>query len=685
MLPAGIFAFIGVFGAAMGQPTYSDLVITKSTSLTASEVLHRRIVVKADHIVIDGNGLTLSGPGRQGDVASLEAAGVGVEVVGCTNVTIKNLKAKGFATGLFMKRCKAVVVDGCDFSNNYNNPDWGWGDLPARGGIILEQVDLGVFRGNKANNVWDGLSLTDSNDNLLLDNDFSHCTNTCAKLWTSSRNKLLNNDLSYGIRIDRDKGEVHARDSTSVLIESGSNDNYFYGNNITHGGDGVFIRVLNGWISERNIFVENDTSYANNNCVESWSPGNTYVRNIAERGSYGFWLGGSDHTVLIGNKANFSGLASGYHNAGEPGFGNAGIAIAGFASANTVIAGNETIGNNGAGIAFRGKVPKTGPSFRMFNWILRQNRIEDNKIGIWGRFGDWMYQHGNYFAGNLVDSDIEETLNVSVYLPSEASLRAPYAALTGPTKICVGDEAVFDATASVDPDGKPLTCTWRFGEESAEGALVKKRFAKPGFYRVALNVSNGVLSDMKAIDLVVTERDIAELGTEQEAGKWTGAQAGIDGPLGGLTFGEDQESVVGLSSLRISQSPYKGEAATAILKPAPKAWNLTGKGRLTFWMKAINPNNQGFQGAGPIITLASKGGKVTLQPAEERNLFEWYNPVSEARYHWVRLEIPLAGGSDWKRSVEGQFDLKQVESFSLTMDSYGYDPFTIWLDGLRFE
>ena len=167
----------------------------------------------------------------------------------------------------------------CDFSDNYQNPKHGWGELPPRGGILLERVRLSVFAHNRANRVWDAIHLIESDDNLMEDNDFSHCSNTCAKLWRASRNKFLHNNLSYGIRIDRAAGEVHARDSTCVLIETGSNDNYWYRNDITQGGDGVFIRPLNRWVSRGNVFVENDTSYANNNCVESWSPGNTFIRN----------------------------------------------------------------------------------------------------------------------------------------------------------------------------------------------------------------------------------------------------------------------------------------------------------------------------------------------------------------------------------------------------------------------
>ena len=91
-----------------------------------------------------------------------------------------------------------------------------------------------------------------------------------------------------------------------------------FGNDITHGGDGIFHSAAQ-WLGSRgNLFVENDTSYANNNCIESWSPGNTYIRNTANHGSYGFWLGGSDQTVLIGNEAAFNGLTNGNHNAPEP-------------------------------------------------------------------------------------------------------------------------------------------------------------------------------------------------------------------------------------------------------------------------------------------------------------------------------------------------------------------------------
>ena len=216
------------------------------------------------------------------------------------------------------------VIKGCDFSDNFHDPQFGWGENGRRGGILLEKVSHSVIRGNRANRVWDACVLVDCQENRLEENDFSHTSNTCLKLWHSTENRVADNNLSYGIR--KDPGEVHARDSTSVLIESGSNNNYFLRNDCTHGGDGIFIRVLNGWVSSGNVFEGNDCSYANNNCVEAWAPRNVYLRNKANHGSYGFWLGASDQTLLEGNEASWNGLPDGNHNSPHlPRHGHAGI------------------------------------------------------------------------------------------------------------------------------------------------------------------------------------------------------------------------------------------------------------------------------------------------------------------------------------------------------------------------
>ncbi|MBI4579005.1 MAG: right-handed parallel beta-helix repeat-containing protein, partial [Planctomycetes bacterium] len=242
-------------GAARGE----DLrVIKTSITLDKGVVITQPMVIAADGVTIDGNGATLEGSGKTGDLKTFTGTGIFAE--GRSRVAIRHLKVRGYESGLVATDGRQWTIEDCDFSDNYHDPSYGWGDYKRVGGIILTRMDQCTIRGNKANRVWNGLDLWESNEHIIEGNDFSHCSNVCLKLWQSCRHQVRGNNLSYGLRIS--PGEVHARDSTSVLIETGSDDNRFSGNDITHGGDGVFIRVLNGWCSTGNVFIENDCSYA---------------------------------------------------------------------------------------------------------------------------------------------------------------------------------------------------------------------------------------------------------------------------------------------------------------------------------------------------------------------------------------------------------------------------------------
>ena len=52
---------------------------------------------------------------------------------------------------------------------------------------------------------------------------------------------------------------------------------------------------------------------------------------------------------------------------------------------------------------------------------------------------------------------------------------------------------------------------------------------------------------------------------------------------------------------------------------------------------------------------------------------------------WTRFAVPLAGDADWERVTEGSIDLGFIQSLSFQFDSWGGEPFTIVLDGVRFE
>src|SRR5262245_12680371 len=236
---------------AQPAPGSETLVLTADARLDPSRA-YGPIVIAADGITVDGQGAWVIGATTG---APRNFTGIGIAARGVSGVTLRNVNVKGFGVGLQVEEGANWTIEGCDLSDNFHDPDFGWGEQPRRGGIVLTGVRESTLRGNRAERNWDGCSLQDCDGNTLERNDFSHASNTCLKLWRSSRNRLLQNDLSWGLRIS--PGETHARDSTGVLIESGSDANVFDGNDVTHGGDGIFIRVLNNWTSTGNTFVGN--------------------------------------------------------------------------------------------------------------------------------------------------------------------------------------------------------------------------------------------------------------------------------------------------------------------------------------------------------------------------------------------------------------------------------------------
>ena len=638
-----------LFSSILAQAA-TPMEITKNITLDKDAVLQQGLVIKGNDITIDGNGATLQGPGKTGDIKSLKEAGIGVKAEKCSNITIRNLKVHGFESALVASDGQGWVIENCDFSDNYHEPEHGWGDGERNGGIILTRMHKCTIRNNKANRVWNGLDLWESNDNTIEKNDFSHCSNVCLKMWTACRNVVTDNNLSYGLRIS--PGEVHARDSTSVLIESGSNDNRYERNDITHGGDGVFIRVLNGWCSTGNVFIENDCSYANNNGFEAWSPGNTYIRNKANHCSYGFWLGGSDQTVLIGNEAAYNGQPDGFHNAAESDFTHGGIVIVHGSGSHSLIEGNYCHHNNGGGIVFRGDLATRGAKWKMFHLIVQNNRLEANRWGIFGRFTEWLDLAGNVYKDNKEEDLLEEITNLTRREADPMGKEAPKAVLKGPSRALVSEKIVFDASESKDAAGRPLQYRWDIGGKVYTTPKVEHVFDKPGFYRVGLTVTNGYLASLGFVDFYAA-RPVKEIATEGQAAAWGWEMTANENGQGKVTLADDDKiMIVGKTSLLLRPDPYRGAEVSGIFPKAKDAgWKLDDKKKLSFWIRFQN-SNHGWQGPIPIVRLHAGKGAFTYTAALNglpRCLLADL-PYSEARHGWLYVEVPLAGGDDWLRS-----------------------------------
>lgn len=646
------------------------LIVERDTTLDP-ERNYSNIVIKASDVTIDGRGAWLVGAAG-GDPK--EYRGTAISATGVSNVTLRNVNAKGWETGLSIRDASGWTIENCDFSDNFHDPRFGWGENGRRGGIVLERVTRSTLRKNKANRVWDGCVLVDSHDNLLEENDFSHTSNTCLKLWTACRNTVRRNNLSWGLRID--PGEVHARDSTCVLIESGSNDNRFLGNDCTHGGDGIFVRVLNGWVSTGNVFEENDCSYANNNCVEAWSPRNTWLRNKANHGSYGFWLGASDQNVLIGNEASFNGLTDGFHNSPHlPDDGHAGIVFMFGPSSHTIVRGNRCEGNNGAGIAAIGDLESKGRKWNAFHWIIEQNTLVKNRWGIYLQHAQMFDVAANSYEENVIANlHLAENVTGLIERTSEDSVTVPpRAVLNGPSVVKVGEPVTFDAAGSTDAGGRALAYRWFVWPEAAgTAAALSRTFDAPGFYRVALTVNNGLLSDLAWRDLYVVE-DVAELGTEDDAGAWSWIDPGSE-----VRFTADRDVVLlGRSSLRAHVEPYSGGRVTLRCTRPGGPVSLDGKSQIVFWLKTRNEHVPAWQDVNPLVVLIGPdGARLQLTPARD---FLSAPPYNEAREGWTHFAVPLEGNDDWRRSGAA---IGAVQSIEFGFDSWGAPPLVMWVDGL---
>ncbi|REE57572.1 parallel beta-helix repeat protein [Paenibacillus taihuensis] len=657
---------------------FSGMIITEDVTFEPGEYIFkdgRGIVVAGSGITIDGNGAVIRGRGKVGSIYSY--AGNGLFASGHSDVTVKSLILSGFQIGMKIMNGKNWTIEDNDLSDNYTDPDFGWGDGEPFGALYLENVSHSRVCNNKGNNVWNGLNLKYSNNNVVTGNEMSHCTNVCLKLWGSSNNEINDNVMNYGIRIA--PGEVHARDSSSVLIENGSDNNRFMFNDFTYGGDGVFIRSLNGWVSRRNYFEGNDASYAHNNAWEVWDPDNTFVNNKGNYSSYGFWLGGSCHAVLIGNEAAYNGTR--IANAPEP-FGNAGIAVVNGSSSHFVMRNNHIHHNKSAGLAIGFK-----EGYESYHWIIEQNVITDNDTyGIYLKHANWIAIAGNLIENNGL-GDIHEDMNVSnvIYnkstsVPDAEPPKANAHMLTSRPE--AGQSIRFEATGSENIRGEALSFRWEMGDGTVlESREVTHSYAKPGFYRVALTVSDGVLSSLDWIDIhVVPSSESVVLKMQPESA----ALSGIPQDQFAALQVDGKQRLCNESSLHVKSTA----TLTQINIPIQAETKLADASQLGFWMKYQHEVRDGF-GHGSIIVRLIQDDRNYIQYVINSPFYNWSKIASEARYGWSCFELPLAiresdpNSDAWQVSEVGAPMLAHLQQMSISYASHG-GYFSAWLTEIAF-
>ena len=153
-----------------------------------------------------------------------------------------------------------------------------------------------------------GLMMTNCNDGLVYNNNFSFNSGIGIGMYSSSRNKILHNQLDFNVRGYSDGIFNRGQDSAGLLVFEQCNNNTFAYNSATHSGDGFFL-----WAGQYtmdtgeggcndNIIEHNDFSYAPTNGVEATFSRNYIIGNVIKECDNGIWGGYSYNSNIINNE-----------------------------------------------------------------------------------------------------------------------------------------------------------------------------------------------------------------------------------------------------------------------------------------------------------------------------------------------------------------------------------------------
>ena len=282
------------------------------------------IIIEGNNIVVDFNNAVLKGSNNKKNPD--EFYGVAVFIKGGKNITIKNLKAKGYKVALLARNVSNLTIDNCDFSYNYRQrlnstqekediADWmsyhqnekdEW--LRYGAAMYLRNCIYAVVKNTKVTGGQNALMMTNSNSGKIYNNDFSFNSGIGLGMYRCSFNTIAYNKINFNVRGYSDGVYNRGQDSAGILVYEQSNGNYFYKNSVTHGGDGFFLWAGQSTMDKGqggcndNVLVKNDFSYAPTNGIEATFSRNVFTGNKIFECDHGIWGGYSYNSIISGNQ-----------------------------------------------------------------------------------------------------------------------------------------------------------------------------------------------------------------------------------------------------------------------------------------------------------------------------------------------------------------------------------------------
>ncbi|MCB0569674.1 MAG: right-handed parallel beta-helix repeat-containing protein [Phaeodactylibacter sp.] len=281
------------------------------------------IVIEGSDITVDFNGAQIRGSNDK--QWPDEYYGLAVLVRNGRNITIRNLKARGYKVALMAEGVDSLTLENCDLSYNYRQhlksireredlSDWlsyhdneqdQW--LRYGAAVYLKACKNAVVRGLTVTGGQNGLMLTRCDSGLFYNNTIHFNSGVGIGLYRSGHNRVMHNRLDWNVRGYSQGFYSRGQDSAGILCYEQSSNNTFAYNSATHSGDGFFL-----WAGQSsmdtgeggcndNIIFGNDFSHAPTNGIEVTFSRNIIARNRLEECQYGLWGGYSFESLITGN------------------------------------------------------------------------------------------------------------------------------------------------------------------------------------------------------------------------------------------------------------------------------------------------------------------------------------------------------------------------------------------------
>ncbi len=288
--------------------------------------------IQGNGLVVDFGAAELVGAAESQPCQTFGGTGIVVEG---RDITIRNVKVRGYKTGVHARNCDRLVIEDVDVSGNFRQKlastptqedgnDWLWVHRNAGGewltlygaGLCVEDSRRVTLRRITAQHGQNGIMLIRVNDSSVVDCNCSFLSGWGLALWQCSRNLISRNALDYCVRGYSEGRYARGQNSAGILLAEQCTQNEILENSATHCGSGLLAYPGPETLARtdrvghnENRIIGNDFSFCAAYGLEAaFGFDNWIARNrIADNGIAGVWLAYCHDTRVIGNSIERNG------------------------------------------------------------------------------------------------------------------------------------------------------------------------------------------------------------------------------------------------------------------------------------------------------------------------------------------------------------------------------------------